>query len=118
MLIQIKRIYEPAMAADGFRVLVDRLWPRGVKKEDAKIDLWAKDITPTTQLREDYHSGRDTWPVFEGKYRPELLGNPALNGFIEAIEGKGTVTLLFAGKNTEHTHVQVIVDVLTQKMGL
>lgn len=114
--IQIKRIYEPAAPTDGFRILVDRLWPRGVRKEDAHIDLWAKDITPTTQLREDYHSGHDSWPEFEFKYRAELLQNPALEAFVSTINSKEAVTLLFAGKDTEHTHVLVILDVLKEKL--
>jgi len=114
--IQMKRIYESAAPTDGFRVLVDRLWPRGVSKENAHIDLWAKDITPTTGLREDYHSGRDSWAAFSFKYRAELEHNPALDAFVDTIREKDTVTLLFAGKDTEHTHVMVIVDVLKEKL--
>ena len=114
--IQMKRIYEPAAPTDGFRVLVDRLWPRGVSKEAARIDLWAKDITPSTQLREDYHTGHDAWPLFEAKYRTELLANPALDAFVDTIRDKETVTLLFAGKDTVHTHVLVILAVLKEKL--
>ena len=80
------------------------------------IDLWAKEITPTTELQEAYHSGQIAWPEFETKYYAELEGNPALDGFIDTIKAKDTVTLLFAGKDTEHTHVLVIVDVLRYKM--
>jgi len=114
--IQMKRIYEPAAPADGFRVLVDRLWPRGVKKETAGIDLWAKDITPSTTLREEYHSGADSWDMFAVKYRKELLGNPAVDGFVDTIRDKDTVTLLFAGRDTEHTHVKVLSAVLEEKL--
>jgi len=113
--LQQKRIYEPYAPTDGFRILVDRLWPRGVKKETARIDLWAKDITPTTALREDYHSGRDTWPAFEAKYRAELLHNPALDSFLQTVSQHETVTLLFAGKDTDHTHVTVLLDVIRQQ---
>jgi len=116
--IQMKRIYEAASPTDGFRVLVDRLWPRGVSKEGAHIDLWAKDITPTTGLREAYHTGRVDWKTFEGLYRAELLGNPALDTFIAAVKDKETLTLLFAGKDTEHTHVKVILAVLVQKLAV
>ena len=114
--IQMKRIYEPAAPSDGFRVLVDRLWPRGVKKETANIDLWAKDITPSTALRKDYHAGVDSWDVFSVLYRKELLENPALDTFVDAIHDKETVTLLFAGKDTEHTHVKVLLAVLEEKL--
>jgi len=112
--VQMKRIYEPAATRDGFRILVDRLWPRGVKKDTAHIDLWAKDITPSTTLREDYHRGRISWLDFYDQYHSELLNNPALDVFIQTILDKKTVTLLFAGKDTEHTHVKVIIDVIKE----
>jgi len=114
--IQLKRIYEPAEPSDGFRVLVDRLWPRGVSKEEAKIDLWAKDITPTTELREDFHSGHEDWPAFEHDYRAELAQNPAFNDFIDQIKDKKTVTLLFAAKDVEHTHAKVLLAALEAKL--
>jgi len=112
--IRMKRIYEAAADDDGFRVLADRLWPRGVKKDNAQIDLWAKDITPSTALREGYHSGRISWPDFYDQYHLELLNNPALNVFVQTILDKKTVTLLFAGKDTVHTHVKIIMDVLAE----
>ena len=116
--LQMKRIYEPASSTDGFRVLADRLWPRGIKKEDAKIDLWVKGITPTAPLREAFHRGDILWQEFKEKYRLELLDNPALDSFVETIQDRGTVTLLFAGKDADHTHVKVMVDVLKQKLQL
>jgi len=114
--IHIKRIYDPVGDADGFRVLVDRLWPRGVRKISADIDLWAKDITPSTELREDLHSGHDPWPVFEKEYRAELRHNPAMSAFVDAIRNKNTVTLLTATKDLRHTHATVIRDVLKRKL--
>jgi uncharacterized protein YeaO (DUF488 family) len=116
--IQMKRIYEAAEPSDGFRVLVDRLWPRGVKKENAKLDLWAKDITPSTGLREDFHSGIDSWEVFSAKYHIEIMNNPAVDEFINTIKDKDVVTLLFAGKDTNHTHVKVLMEALNQKLSL
>jgi len=112
----MNRIYAPAAPSDGFRVLVDRLWPRGVKKETAAINLWAKDITPSTMLREDYHGGVDSWEVFSAKYRKELLSNPAVDTFVGTIRDQETVTLLFAGKDTEHTHVKILLAVLEEKL--
>jgi uncharacterized protein YeaO (DUF488 family) len=114
--IQMKRIYEPAAETDGYRVLVDRLWPRGETKEAAHIDLWAKNITPSTMLREDYHSGRDSWEDFSEKYKAELLQNPELDDFVRSIMDKPVVTLVFAGKDTEHTHVKVIIEVINHKL--
>lgn len=114
--IQMKRIYEPAESSDGFRVLVDRLWPRGVKKETADIDLWAKDITPSTELREEFHDGTYSWDVFSAKYHAELLANPAVDDFCNTIRNKATVTLLFAAKDTVHTHVKVLMAVLEDKL--
>jgi uncharacterized protein YeaO (DUF488 family) len=113
--IQIKRIYDSAAASDGFRVLVDRLWPRGVRKTDADIDLWAKDITPSPALREDLHSGLDPWPLFRKEYRAELRHNPALAAFVETIRDKQTVTLLTATKDLRHTHAAVLAEVLREQ---
>jgi uncharacterized protein YeaO (DUF488 family) len=113
--IQVKRVYEPAEASDGFRVLVDRLWPQGESKEKAQIDLWDKDIAPTAELRQSFHSGEISWETFEGMYRQELEHNPALNAFIDLIKDKKTVTLVFAAKDTEHTHVKVILAVLAER---
>ena len=114
--IHIKRIYEPTEPTDGFRVLVDRLWPRGISKDEAHLDLWGKDITPTTQLREDYHSGINSYEEFAEKYRKELLVNPALSGFLNIIRGQSTVTLLSSVKDVEHSHIPVLLEVLKQKL--
>ena len=113
--IQMKRIYEPVSSKDGYRVLVDRLWPRGIKKDRAQIDLWAKDMTPTAGLRKDYHKGRIFWTDFYNLYHSELLNNPSLTDFIQTISNQKTVTLLFGGKDTEHTHVKVLADVIMEK---
>ena len=114
--IQLKRIYEPAASEDGFRILVDRLWPRGIKKDNARIDLWAKDITPTTALRQACHSGQISWPDFTQKYHLELLDNPAFDAFIEKILNKKTVTFVFAAKNTDHNHVKILMDIVMEKV--
>ncbi len=111
-LIQVKRVYEPASPTDGFRVLVDRLWPRGVTKDAACIDLWAKDVAPSTALRQDFHSGRLVWPQFVARYRAELSANPALGPLAESLREKDVVTLVFAAKDVAHTQAQVLADVL------
>jgi len=112
----MKRVYEPASPDDGFRVLADRLWPRGISKDGAGIGLWAKDVTPSTGLRQAYHGGLISWEQFAQRYRAELLDGPALDEFAAAISDKPRVTLLFAGKDTEHTHVRVLMDAVRQKL--
>ncbi|MCL1899074.1 MAG: DUF488 family protein [Promicromonosporaceae bacterium] len=111
----MKRVYEPVDPGDGFRVLVDRLWPRGISKERAGIDLWEKEITPSTELRQDYHGGRLDWDSFSARYRAELEDGPALEAFADLIRDKDDVTLVFAGRDTDHTHVLVIVEALRER---
>lgn len=111
--VKIKRVYEPEEAADGFRVLVDKLWPRGIKKENLHYDLWAKDITPSTPLRMWYHedmAGR--WQKFERKYAEELKDSQAMNEFIGQIKDQKTVTLLYASRNATENHALVLRDYL------
>ena len=111
---QMKRIYEPRSPEDGFRVLADRLWPRGIKKEAAGLDFWAKDLAPSADLRKLYHGGHIGWPEFRRLYREELLGGPALDAFRRLTADKDRVTLLFAGKDSGQTHVDVLIEVLGQ----
>ncbi len=108
----IKRIYETASKDDGFRVLVDRVWPRGVSKEDAAIDYWAKDLAPTTELRKWFNHDPEKWGGFQQRYRKELEDcRTELDGLVEKA-GDGPMTLLFAAKATEHNQAVVLKDVL------
>lgn len=111
MDIFIKRVYEAAHEADGKRILVDRLWPRGLAKADAKVDLWLKDVAPSTELRKWFGHDPAKWEEFQKRYRAELKDNPAL-AELTAIVQEGTVTLLFAAKDTEHCHAVVLRDLL------
>ena len=88
--IHIKRIYAHPAKSDGIRILVDRLWPRGIKKEAAHLDEWAKDIAPSTELREWYGHDPDRWPEFQKKYKTELKHNEAVNTFIEKYQQEKT----------------------------
>ena len=106
--IHIKRIYTAAAKSDGARILVDRLWPRGVKKENAQIEEWAKDIAPSTELREWYGHDPDRWPEFQKKYKGELKQNEAVNAFIEKYQQEKLLTLIYATKDEEHTHALVL----------
>ena len=115
MNIYMKRIYTDASDMDGKRILVDRLWPRGIKKEDAKIDLWAKEITPSTELRKWYHQDIEhRWDEFQQHYKAELLEQPEMLQHIRKIAQHEKVTLMTAAKNELHNHVVVLKQILEQ----
>ncbi|MFA7257828.1 MAG: DUF488 domain-containing protein [Kiritimatiellales bacterium] len=116
MKTQIKRIYDDASASDGWRVLVDRLWPRGVRKEEAEIDEWAKEITPSNELRKWYGHDPDKWSEFKTDYRAELKKKTdELAQLIERCPEQ-TMTLLFAAKDMEHSHAVVLKEVLNEML--
>lgn len=111
--IEIKRVYEPATAADGYRVLVDKLWPRGVRKEELRYDLWAKELAPSAALSKWYHGNPEAnWKEFERKYRQELSKTPAVDDFLQKTEKYDTVTLLYASRNVAENHALVLRDYL------
>lgn len=111
---QVKRAYEEAKRTDGLRVLVDRLWPRGVTKSEAKIDVWAKDIAPTDALRKWFHTDPPKrFSSFSTKYAAELKKNPATKVLkAELKKTKGALTLVTAAKDPAHSHVPVLLKVL------
>lgn len=113
-MIKIKRIYEPADPKDGFRILVDRLWPRGISKDKAKIDLWLKDIAPSPELRKWFNHKAKRFNEFKHKYRDELLKTNALNHVFELEKEKGIVTLLYAAKDSNINHAKVLLEVLNE----
>ena len=111
--IRIKRVYEPAAPDDGCRVLVDKLWPRGVRKDALHYDVWAKEITPSPELRTWYHADPQTrWPEFRRRYLEELRGSQAVREFVRRIAGNETVTLLYASKNAAENHALVLQEFL------
>ena len=108
-MVRVKRVYEKAEAADGYRVLVDRLWPRGMKKEQAKIDLWMKDVAPSDALRRSFHHEALKWPEFEKKYRAELKKKKEWIAELKKLEKEhGTITLLFGAKDEEHNQAVIL----------
>lgn len=112
-IISIKRAYEPEAPADGFRVYVDRLWPRGLSHLTFHYDLWDKEIAPSTELREWFHANPQAeWTEFEQRYRRELHANPALNALRQAISGKPKVTLLYSSRDESHNNAVVLREVL------
>lgn len=100
--ILVKRVYEPAADSDGFRVLVDRLWPRGVSKAEAKLDLWLKDISPSTALRTWFNHEPARWDEFQRRYRAELKGKRALLSVITEQAKASPVTLLYSARDERH----------------
>lgn len=108
-MIKIKRIYEDYSKTDGYRILIDRLWPRGISKERAKIDLWIKEIAPSHDLRKWYSHNSEKAKQFQKKYITELEGNPnSLNEIKKIIKDKKTITLLYASKDSEPIHAIVL----------
>jgi uncharacterized protein YeaO (DUF488 family) len=114
MAIEIKRVYETP-GRDGVRVLVDRLWPRGLTKEDARLDFWLKDVAPSSELRRWFHERPLQWPAFRRKYLEELGVAPASTALEELHQlaaSEKLVTLLFASKNTERNNALVLKELL------
>lgn len=115
-MLKIKRIYEPAEKSDGIRILVDRLWPRGVSKEKAHLDAWFKDIAPSDTLRKDFHHNPTMWNEFQKKYTEELSTKSELIKQIKMKTRTTTVTLLFGAKDTEHNQAVVLKKYIDDNM--
>ena len=109
-MIQCKRVYEQASPDDGYRVLVDRLWPRGLKKTDLAYDEWCKALTPSNELRKAFHSDTIDFAAFSQAYREELAQQADEGARLAMLARRQTVTLLFAAKNTEQNHALVLAD--------
>lgn len=115
-MFRAKRVYDPASKDDGFRILVDRLWPRGMKKEAAKVDLWLKDVAPSDVLRKSFHHESLKWPDFEKKYRAELNKKSDSLVTLKSLEKEhGTITLLFGAKDLEHNQAVILLHVLKEQ---
>lgn len=115
-MIRLKRVYETPKKEDGFRVLVDRLWPRGMKKEAARIDLWMKDVAPSDTLRKSFHHDAMKWPIFEKKYQAELEKKKAWLAELKTLEKEhGTLTLLFGARDPDHNQAVILAEALKKK---
>ena len=110
--IRVKRIYDPPNGKDGARVLVDRLWPRGVRKEGAQLTLWLKDIAPSDELRRWFGHDPARFAEFSRRYRAELSANKDAVSRLETLVKTGPVTLLYAAHDTEHNNARVLADYL------
>lgn len=110
--LRTKRVYEPRSDDDGVRVLVDRLWPRGLSKADAAVDLWLADVAPSAELRRWFGHSADRWAAFRDRYRAELKDNPAVAKLKDL--AAGPVTLLYAAKDEAHNNAKVLADYLRE----
>ncbi|MFW6113619.1 MAG: DUF488 domain-containing protein [Actinomycetota bacterium] len=115
-MLKLKRAYEEPSRNDGYRVLVDRLWPRGVKKEDAKLDRWLKDIAPSDELRKWYGHDVERWKEFKNRYFKELKERDELLKEIMEKAGGGTVTLVYGAKDEEHNNAAALREYLQERM--
>lgn len=115
MAIKLKRVYEPPSKEDGVRFLVERLWPRGIKKTDLKMDAWLKEVAPSTALRMWFAHDPAKWKYFQERYIAELEANPeALEPLVHAMR-HGTITLLYSSKDGEHNNAICLKSYLENK---
>jgi uncharacterized protein YeaO (DUF488 family) len=112
MAVQIKRIYEPYGESDGYRVLVDRLWPRGIAKDKAHIDQWLKDVGPSTELRQWFHHEEGKWHEFETRYRHELKNSEALKELSGLAEKHKNLTLVYSAKDEKNNQAVVLKELI------
>ena len=112
---KIKRVYEDPADADGCRVLIDRLWPRGLSKEEAHITEWDKTLAPSNELRKWFGHDVHLWSEFQRRYKEELKKNDAVAAFLEKYKHEKLVTLLYAAKDEEHNNAVVLKDFLEKK---
>ena len=111
MPVRIKRVYDEPAADDGTRILVDRLWPRGISREKAAFETWMKDVAPSSDLRKWFDHKPERWTEFQERYREELRGNPEIE-VLRKMAASGTVTLLYGSRNREFNHAKVLAEVV------
>ncbi|MBI0062511.1 DUF488 domain-containing protein [Bifidobacterium apousia] len=114
--VDIKRVYEQAADEDGIRVLVDRLWPRGVSKERAALSGWIKDVAPSSDLRRWWHHDPDRFEEFARRYRTELDDNPALEDLLSIVREHDRTTLVYAAKDPAVNHALILRDYIRQAL--
>jgi uncharacterized protein YeaO (DUF488 family) len=110
MDVRIKRVYDAVASDDGYRVLVDRLWPRGVSKEKAHLDLWLKEAAPTPELRTEWHNHPERWDEFSAAYRAELATNPAVEELAGLAAQHPRLTLLYGAHDPERNHALILLE--------
>ncbi len=116
-IIKTKRVYEEPEKTDGYRVLIDRLWPRGISKEKAAVDEWEKDLAPTPALRKWFGHEPARWLEFQKRYKAELENNELVQSFVGKNNKLKKLTLLYAGKDEDHTHALILQQHLEKAFG-
>src|SRR5260370_32736074 len=115
-MVHIKRVYDEPTKADGFRILVERLWPRGLRKADAAVDLWLKEIAPSTELRQWYGHDVTRWPEFKKRYEGELRANPDVVRELQEHCRKGSTTFVYAAHDEEHNSAVVLREFMQRRV--
>jgi len=115
-MLKTKRVYEPSEPGDGKRILVDRLWPRGIRKENLEMEAWLKDVAPSPALRKWFAHDPAKWQEFQMRYRAELKANPEAWQPILAAARQGTVTLLYSARDTKHNSAVLLKKFLEAKL--
>lgn len=111
-MLKTKRVYEEPSDEDGYRILTERLWPRGVSKERAALDQWMKAISPSHELRKWFDHDADKWEEFKERYRKELFGSEAVDEMLEILKKNDTVTMVYASKDEEYNSTMVLKEFL------
>ena len=112
--VSVKRVYDPPARGDGTRVLVDALWPRGLRKEKAEVDVWLKAIAPSTELRNWFHHDPERWTEFRSRYRSELSKNAEALAELKDLTRRGHVTLVYGARDVEHNNAVVLQRLLNR----
>ncbi|MBO9617685.1 MAG: DUF488 domain-containing protein [Niabella sp.] len=115
-VISIKRIYDPSATSDGYRVLVDRIWPRGISREEADLDEWEKEIAPSTLLRKWFNHDPVRWEAFKKKYTEELNNNEDTDSFLDQCSKHKHITLLYGAKDEQHNQAVVLLEYINKKL--
>ena len=115
MDVRLKRVYEAPEDSDGLRILIDRIWPRGLTKQAAAIDLWLKDIAPTTELRKWFNHNPAKWSQFQTRYTAELESNPEAVQQLTSLLNQSITTLIYGAKDEQHNHAVVLAGYLKQQ---
>ena len=118
MAVRIKRAYEPVEAADGYRVLIDRIWPRGVYKEEARLDEWTRELAPSSELRRWFGHDPDKFTEFRRRYRAELAGHEEKVRELRRRARRDNLTLVYSARDTEHNDAVVLAELLGRRSDL
>jgi Uncharacterized conserved protein len=114
--LKIKRVYDAPSEADGYRVVVDRLWPRGISKDDLKVDIWLRDVAPSDELRKWFGHDPAKWQGFRSKYTQELNSNKEFEKLLDLVRERERVTLVYSARDTEHNQAVVLKELIEKRL--